>query len=377
MKVDVRVVELNITKCRKLGFEIETSGGSTNDSHQQLVAAMPALLKNNLAKSIANPTLLVTSGRPALFRSGCEIPSLNGSGEANRQFVGTSVDVFATLIGNDKVRVEIRPEISELCSQASDRDLQKVNVLLWDFSFEATLGKTIVMKGLVQPRVRAELREENDKTRVTEKLEEIETVLLVTVERADAINASTISQATYEESLVALVKEPEYVTRVYPVPDLQVWKVRPGGVEFDADLLINHIESTVAPNSWRCEPRDAADGVVQAFERNGSLVICQTKENHQAIADLLNELRGPDEADEKVSIGNPCSARTTNGKCAKAQEMLKCSAAGSCTTEVKLACGKRFVALPSEEVEEKPYMIGESSTGFSVEPRCSGGECTR
>ena len=376
MKIDVRVVELNVTKCRKLGFEIETSDGATHDS-QQLVGVMSALEKNNLAKSVASPTLLVTSGRPASFRSGCEIPSINGSGEAGRQFIGTSVDVNATLMGGDQVRVEIRPEISELRSHAGDGDQTKVDVRCWDTAFAATLGKTIVMKGLVQPRVRAASHEVNGKSRVVEEVEEVETVLMITVERADTSAPATISQTTYEESLVSLVQEPECVTKVYPVPDLQVWKVRPGGVEFDADLLINHLKSAVAPNSWRSDANPNAEAAIEAFERNGSLVICQTKENHRAVADVLSELRGHDEAEKEASVSAPCSSSRANGKCAEIQEMLKCSAVDGCTTDVRLAFGKRFIELPSAEVEDEFYPIGECSTGFSVEPRCSGGECTR
>lgn len=377
MKVDVRVVELNVTKCRKLGFEIETSHGATHDS-RHLVGVMSLLEKNNLVKSVASPTLLVTSGRPASFRSGCEIPSTSGSGEAGRQFVGTSVDVNATLIGDDRVRVEIRPEISELGSQSGDGDLVKVNIRCWDTAFVGALGKTIVMKGLVEPRVRAVRREENGKIRVTEEVEEIETVLMVTVESADAITLpATISQTTYEESLVSLVQEPECVTKVYPVPDLQVWKVRPGGIEFDADLLVSHLKSAVVPNSWRSEANPGADAAIKAFERNGSLVISQTKENHRAIAEMLSELRGCEEAEENVSINAPYTAPKAQGKCAESQETLKCSAVDGCTTEVKLAFGKRFVELPSAEVEDDFYPIGECSTGFSVEPRCQDGQRTR
>jgi general secretion pathway protein D len=61
-----------------------------------------------------------------------------------------------------------------------------------------------------------------------------------------------------------------------------------GGNGADFDDLINLITSTIAPQSW-----DSAGGAgsIAPFETNLTLVVSQTQEVHEQIADLLNQLR--------------------------------------------------------------------------------------
>jgi general secretion pathway protein D len=61
-----------------------------------------------------------------------------------------------------------------------------------------------------------------------------------------------------------------------------------GGSQADFDSLIDLITSTIAPTSW-----DSAGGLgsVQEFETNLTLVVSQTQEVHEQIADLLQQLR--------------------------------------------------------------------------------------
>ncbi|QGJ70398.1 General secretion pathway protein GspD [Planctomycetales bacterium 10988] len=61
-----------------------------------------------------------------------------------------------------------------------------------------------------------------------------------------------------------------------------------GGVEPDFDSLIDLITSTVAPQTW---DEVGGPGSVQPFETNLSLVVSQTQDVHEQIADLLNQLR--------------------------------------------------------------------------------------
>jgi general secretion pathway protein D len=61
-----------------------------------------------------------------------------------------------------------------------------------------------------------------------------------------------------------------------------------GGTGADFDSLIELIEQTIAPQTW-----DTVGGVgsVSGFETNLSLVVSQTQEVHEQIADLLEQLR--------------------------------------------------------------------------------------
>jgi len=61
-----------------------------------------------------------------------------------------------------------------------------------------------------------------------------------------------------------------------------------GGAEPDFDSLIQLITTTVKPDSWQ---EHGGPGSVAPFETNLSLVITQTQEVHEQIADLLDQLR--------------------------------------------------------------------------------------
>ena len=61
-----------------------------------------------------------------------------------------------------------------------------------------------------------------------------------------------------------------------------------GGAQADFDSLINLILDTVAPESWL---ENGGEGSISEFENNLSLVVRQTEEVHEEIADLLDQLR--------------------------------------------------------------------------------------
>lgn len=61
-----------------------------------------------------------------------------------------------------------------------------------------------------------------------------------------------------------------------------------GGAQADFDSLIDLIETTIKPNSWQ---DNGGPGSISSFETNLSLVVSQTQEVHEEIADLLKQLR--------------------------------------------------------------------------------------
>ena len=61
-----------------------------------------------------------------------------------------------------------------------------------------------------------------------------------------------------------------------------------GGVEPDFDTLIELITTTVSPQSW---DEVGGPGSISGFDTNLSLVVSQTQEVHEQIADLLEQLR--------------------------------------------------------------------------------------
>ena len=61
-----------------------------------------------------------------------------------------------------------------------------------------------------------------------------------------------------------------------------------GGGQADFQSLIDLIQNTVSPQSWNTV---GGQGAVQPFETNLSIVVSQTQEVHEEIADLLEQLR--------------------------------------------------------------------------------------
>ncbi len=61
-----------------------------------------------------------------------------------------------------------------------------------------------------------------------------------------------------------------------------------GGVQADFDTLIELITSTISPNSW---DEVGGPGSIAGFDANLSLVVSQTQEVHEQLADLLEQLR--------------------------------------------------------------------------------------
>ncbi|MGW8256587.1 MAG: type II and III secretion system protein family protein, partial [Thermoguttaceae bacterium] len=155
----VKVMEVSRTKLRRLGFDwakitghnILTSGtsGFLSDFHPTDVfllgpdsykpavrsvkastmafsvvdgasafyGVLDALRQDNLLKIMAEPTLVTESGRAASFNSGGEIPvptpqSL-GTISIEWKTYGTQVDFVPIVLGNGRIRLEVRPYVSE------------------------------------------------------------------------------------------------------------------------------------------------------------------------------------------------------------------------------------------------------------------------
>ena len=410
LMINVKVVEVDMTRCRELGFAFDVASPHIVTQLNQTMAKsadfLTSLEENNLAKVVANPTLVTLSGRPTSFHAGGEFPVTNVDGTTEFKSYGTKVDVLATAIGDGKVQLEIRPEVTEVQGECGPAPCPALQTRRWDAGLVTELGTPCVLSSAVEERTQASVEEggrnhPHDR-HVFKEVREIQHFAVVTVNSAEAPapKAASIRHAgydeAYEQELVSRVTEPEFVTRVYPVPDLQVWKVRPGGVEFDADLLVAHIKATVAPQSWRgavcADPAKGAqaDGEIQPFERNGSLVVCQTKENHERIARLLHEMRlagfakegarqeaevVPASAEEPVSASakcgkGPCSKTNCSAgeggpsKCSKGDcDTTKCGE-GKCG---QTKCGASKCAKPQQQAGNS-LELGDRSVDLPLTP---------
>ncbi len=75
----------------------------------------------------------------------------------------------------------------------------------------------------------------------------------------------------------------------YPVGDLVTNPVTGIATSADFDTLVELIVTTASPQDWM--ENGTGSGEIQPFPSNLSLIISQTRDNHQAIAKLLGQLR--------------------------------------------------------------------------------------
>ena len=157
----VKVMEVSRTKLRELGFDFWTNNKSffvasspsgllnTSAAAGQTVGSfgapatsaagdsirfgvagdsasffgfIDALRQYQLAKVMAEPTIVTVSGRPAYFNSGGEFPILipSGLGTVSVDFkkFGTQVDFVPLVLGNGSIRLDVKPRISFLRQHA-------------------------------------------------------------------------------------------------------------------------------------------------------------------------------------------------------------------------------------------------------------------
>ncbi|WP_164100643.1 type II and III secretion system protein family protein [Candidatus Laterigemmans baculatus] len=165
-----------------------------------------ALRQNELVKVLAEPTVVATHGRPARFIVGGKVPYIvptgNGSVSVQYEEFGTSVDFMPFVVGPGRVRLEVRPEVSE---PDPTRSLTAQGIAIPAFrqryvetAVEMNAGQTFAIAGLLQTRVEATSRATpffgelpvigTLFRRVREENNEIELLITVTPELAEAMD---------------------------------------------------------------------------------------------------------------------------------------------------------------------------------------------
>ncbi|MDA1054048.1 MAG: type II and III secretion system protein family protein [Planctomycetota bacterium] len=238
----VKLMEVSRTKLRQLGFDwanfngndgvaqsvaglvsgVDLTGGAVASSGGETVAFgivnnansffgfIDFLRKYNLVKVLAEPTLVTISGRPASFSSGGEFPILvpqafNTISIEYREF-GTRVDFVPIVLGNGRVRLEVRPQVSEIDPSRSvsinNTTVPGLRTRWVDTGVEMKAGQTLALAGLIQNQIESEnvgLPWLSDLPwigsafrRVREQNNEIELLILVTPEFVDALDADDV-----------------------------------------------------------------------------------------------------------------------------------------------------------------------------------------
>ncbi len=171
-----------------------------------------ALRQYQMAKVMAEPTLVTVSGRPAFFNSGGEFPILipSGLGTTSIDFkkFGTQVDFVPVVLDNGNIRLEVKPRISFLDNTisvtASGITVPGLNVREVDTGVEMKAGQTFAIAGLVQNRTEfssrgipylADLPYFGAAFRKTkEVMNEVELVIMVTPELVEPMDPCDVPQ---------------------------------------------------------------------------------------------------------------------------------------------------------------------------------------
>ncbi|HEX4143738.1 MAG TPA: hypothetical protein VHY91_09410 [Pirellulales bacterium] len=184
IRIDLKICELSLTKMRQLGIDIlelgrkaagddrsKTTKCKSVDTTRQAtigvvdsdgIAAMVAMLRREkVLKLLTDNQQIVTEGRTAYFLGSTETASPVRSPDWSKQSCsrkfGTQVDLTATLLGANRIRLTVRAKLCEV-DPSTTITLNGEKVLGFrkremDIPVEMDLGKTALISGLVQENV--------------------------------------------------------------------------------------------------------------------------------------------------------------------------------------------------------------------------------
>jgi Flp pilus assembly secretin CpaC len=123
-----------------------------------LAGMLNQLEQQGLARTIAEPAMVVLDSRPASLKVGGEfpIPPVADGGEATSKDFGTQFEVTATILGDDQVRLALHPRVTEIDESqgivVNGRNVPALRVREADFNCNVEFGRSILAVGLEQER---------------------------------------------------------------------------------------------------------------------------------------------------------------------------------------------------------------------------------
>jgi Flp pilus assembly secretin CpaC len=209
IRVDVQMLEIGLTKLREKGISTDwfATGHISADDLKQAEEGLSNrdlqpkkfnnnlqfvnwLRQENLAKTLADPTVFVVSGQMAELHVGGEFPVPNSddakAGVGFRRF-GTELKIAASALGDSRVRLNYKAHVSEIdqshAIEIGGERVPALRVREFDSGCELPFGQTSIMAGLVQQRVEAQ---ELADGQVTEKLVDIGLMIVITPKLVEA-----------------------------------------------------------------------------------------------------------------------------------------------------------------------------------------------
>lgn len=141
-------------------------GGYNSGSKIQINGLIDALAEDGLVSVLAEPSLTAKSGETATFLSGGEfpvpVPQQNGAITVIFKPYGVSLSFTPTVIGRDRISVQVRPEVSELTT-AGSITLNNVTIPALitrraETTVELGSGQTFAIGGLIRSTQNNDIR---------------------------------------------------------------------------------------------------------------------------------------------------------------------------------------------------------------------------
>lgn len=217
-----KIMEVSRTKLRDLGIDwnfegnalsfvgasgkLEGTSVTTNLVSSGFTSLLAAMRRDNLVKLLAEPTVVATHGRPARFNVGGKVPYIvySGFGSVTIQYeeYGTSVDFVPFVLGPGRLRLEVRPEVSEPDeSRAVTVNGSSVTAFTNRYvetAIEMQAGQTFAIAGLLQSRTESTVQKVpllgelpymgSFFRRVRDRRNDVELLIMVTPEFVDAMD---------------------------------------------------------------------------------------------------------------------------------------------------------------------------------------------
>ena len=197
--IKVQLVEVSLTKMKRLGFEISTFDGQSvhhfdgptvfsgigKELPEHFAATLEALRQNSLARVLTEATIATVDRRPASLSTGSTIQVNDSStvkADGRSEFIGTKLKVVPQVVDIDRLYVELRLDWRGVDDSDNLDETTTPRVLFHgiDTTIDATFGETFVLAGSVRNVCKGD------------QTEETAVVLMVTPEWVDGERQPTV-----------------------------------------------------------------------------------------------------------------------------------------------------------------------------------------
>lgn len=150
------------------GFDA-TPGGNFAVNTSDFRLALNALRRLGYARTLAEPNLTALNGKPASFRSGDTFPvpsaelAFGGVGQGvAQQFAGVEVQFIPHIVDRDRIRLQVRGEVSARddtqSANVGGTNVPGLNTRNFFTTVELREGQTLAMAGLLQTTLQSDAR---------------------------------------------------------------------------------------------------------------------------------------------------------------------------------------------------------------------------